>query len=143
MKRRNILNITSALILFILMLPGTNLRGAVGDSIQARQMAEDFFSTRLFDQAKPTALKSSMESDLILRYVSPDSAYSRVYLYENESGGYVMVMETGEQMLICAYSAEHSLRLENENSAIPAIIEIYEHVESIEEPSSLKSSQAV
>lgn len=125
--QKSTLVLATTAILFLLNIP--TARCDVRDSLKARELAESFLNEKLTGSINARLKVPAPELRQV--YISPESAASPVYLFENETGGYVMIVQTGDQLLAPSYSTRGSLNMETASPAFKALIAAYEKAESI------------
>lgn len=117
-------SITILLVLFSLLC--TNLN-ATTDTSRVYDYAREFLSKKL----GKGSLKSGIVTELKLVYESSDTSTSKVFIYKNLAGGYVLVLKSQENMIVPAYSLQGDFTFEQTGKAFHDLIRSFENATSV------------
>ncbi len=117
-------SITILLAIFSLLCINLN---ATTDTTSVYNYAYEFLSKKL----GKGSLKSGIATDLKLVYESSDTSASKVFIYKNLPGGYVLVLKSQENLIVPAYSLHGDFNFEMTGTAFQELIKSFENANSV------------
>ncbi len=102
-----------------------NVNAGINDIQEARRKAVSFFADDL---------KSGREVKLSSVYYSSENVPTPVFAYQKEQNGYVVLIKSGEEFIVAAYSETGVIDLENTPDTFWELIHSYEKIDTVLPP---------